>query len=157
MSKEKNVANTIVFDVKQIINASRQNAAREINSAMTGCYFQIGKMIVEDEQNSEEGVLEDTMTQLSQKLNEKFGKNYSVDNLERFRKFYLVYQDRILTPLELENPFKLAWSHYVLLLNITNKDERDFYEIEAVNNNWSLVELQRQYSSSLFERLSSKS
>jgi len=53
----------------------------------------------------------------------------------------------------LESPFKLGWSHYVLLLKIKSDDERSFYEIESINNNWSVRELQRQYGSSLFERL----
>lgn len=53
----------------------------------------------------------------------------------------------------MESPFKLGWSHYVLLLKIKSDDERSFYEIESINNNWSVRELQRQYGSSLFERL----
>ena len=50
-------------------------------------------------------------------------------------------------------PLKLSWSHYVLLLKIDNENERNFYEIEAAENNWSVRELQRQYNSSLYERV----
>jgi len=49
--------------------------------------------------------------------------------------------------------FTLSWSHYVFLLNIDNKDERKFYEIESRENRWSLAELRRQFDSGLFERL----
>ncbi|PJA98816.1 MAG: hypothetical protein CO128_05430 [Ignavibacteriales bacterium CG_4_9_14_3_um_filter_30_11] len=50
--------------------------------------------------------------------------------------------------------FPLSWSHYSFFLRIENEDERNFYEIETANNNWSVRELQRQYNSSLYERLS---
>ena len=50
--------------------------------------------------------------------------------------------------------FPLSWSHYVFLCRIKDEDERAFYEIEAVQGNWSVRELQRQYDSGLFERLS---
>jgi len=54
---------------------------------------------------------------------------------------------------EFQHFFKLSWSHYTLLLKIENEDERNFYEIEAANSNWSVRELQRQYNSSLYERI----
>ncbi len=88
------------------------------------------------------------------------------------RKFYLTYKNSIseseksatsLRKLEKEksasvlrkseSPFKLSWSHYLQLIKIENGDERKFYEIEASNNNWSVRELERQYDSSLYERL----
>lgn len=49
--------------------------------------------------------------------------------------------------------FFLSWSHYLKLMRIDNVDERHFYEIESVKNDWSLAELKRQYDSSLFERI----
>ena len=52
-----------------------------------------------------------------------------------------------------ESPFKLSWTHYLHLIKIDNQKERSFYEIEAANNNWSVRELERQYDSSLYERL----
>ena len=53
----------------------------------------------------------------------------------------------------MSDEFKLSWSHYLMLMRIDNFDERKFYEIEAVENDWSLRELQRQFDSSLYERL----
>lgn len=50
-------------------------------------------------------------------------------------------------------PFRLGWSHYVFLMGVKNTDERRFYEIEAVEQGWSLRELKRQFDSGLYERL----
>lgn len=93
-----------------------------------------------------------------------FGKGYSAENLKLMRRFYTVYsQDRIGETVftQFENfpivgtgrKFFLSWSHYLKLMRIDNIDERHFYEIESVKNDWSLSELKRQYNSSLYERL----
>ncbi len=136
-------------------------------------YFQIGKFIIEDEQNSKvrADYATSTLKNLSKKLSKDFGKGYSVDNLERFRKFYIIYKSRISATTSRKSKkdqllsksatalrkskrfFYLSWSHYSHLLKIENSLERDFYEIESVQNNWTVRELQRQYDSSLFERL----
>lgn len=49
--------------------------------------------------------------------------------------------------------FSLSWSHYVFLMNIDNRDERRFYEIESGQNQWSLSELKRQFNAGIYERL----
>ena len=49
--------------------------------------------------------------------------------------------------------FTLSWSHYIVLMRIKNENERHFYEIEALREHWSVRHLQRQYASSLYERL----
>jgi predicted nuclease of restriction endonuclease-like (RecB) superfamily len=49
--------------------------------------------------------------------------------------------------------FTLSWSHYIVLMNIDNRDERRFYEIESRQNQWSLSELKRQFNSGIYERL----
>ena len=93
-----------------------------------------------------------------------FGKGYSAENLKLMRRFYTVYsQDRIGETVftQFENfpivgtgrKFFLSWSHYLKLMRIDNIDERHFYEIESVKNDWSLSELKRQHNSSLYERL----
>eukprot|EP01136_Pigoraptor_vietnamica_P013222 Opistho-1_new@54010 len=87
------------------------------------------------------------------KLNEQFGKGYSVDNLESMRLFYLEYGNSETPSRNSEIPFGLSWSHYVQLLKIKDVNERNFYEVETLSNNWSVRELKRQYHSSLFERL----
>lgn len=49
--------------------------------------------------------------------------------------------------------YKLSWTHCTILMKINNDEERDFYKIESAENNWSVRELQRQYNSSLYERV----
>jgi predicted nuclease of restriction endonuclease-like (RecB) superfamily len=70
------------------------------------------------------------------------------------RAFYLTYSIQQTTSAELRTPhFQLSWSHYLKLMRIENSDERNFYEIECLANNWSLRELQRQFDTALYERL----
>ncbi len=86
---------------------------------------------------------------MSKKLTKEFGKGFSERNLEQMRKFYLAYS----IPQTLSAEFRLSWSHYLILMRMENLDERNFYEIEAIENNWSLRELRRQIDSALYERL----
>jgi predicted nuclease of restriction endonuclease-like (RecB) superfamily len=124
-------------------------------------------LIVENEQQGKERAEygKSVLKELSQKLTDEFGKGYSLRNLEQMRKFFLVYsktqtlsaksEDEKSASLmrKSESPLKLSWSHYLHLIKIDNEEERNFYEIESANNNWSVRELERQYDSSLYERL----
>jgi hypothetical protein len=91
------------------------------------------------------------LKELSQKLTKQFGKGFSVENLDRMRFFYKTYSPHISSTLLTK--FTLSWSHYLILMRIENEEERNFYEIEATNNHWSLRELERQHDSALYERL----
>ena len=91
------------------------------------------------------------MKTLSEKLTKEFGKGFSETNLEQMRKFFKVYG--IPQTLSEEFQFNLSWSHYLILMRIKDINIRNFYEIEAFENNWSLRELKRQVNSSLYERL----
>lgn len=93
---------------------------------------------------------EETIKRLSIDLAQQFGKGFSTDNLENMRNFYLLYP---ISETPSRKSFKLSWSHYVKLIKITNFNERNFYEIESMKNNWSVRELSRQFDSSLYERL----
>ena len=184
--------NQLFGKVAELIEIARKKVATTVNLTMVHTYFEIGRMIVEDEQQGKEraaygkAVLKD----LSFRLKEKFGKGFSVENLDRMRFFYKTYSSRISsTPLtKLENPnnqsntiqqnpsgelqdtrnllntiglnpssktrdFRLSWSHYLILMRIESSAERNFYEIEALSQNWSEAQLKRQYHSSLYERL----
>lgn len=98
---------------------------------------------------------------LSENLTKKFGKGFSTTNLKQMRQFYLTYANtptnRIGQTISDQLPpapqFTLSYSHYLTLMRINNISERQFYEIEAQKNNWSLTELKRQYNTSLYERL----
>lgn len=146
--------------IGEIIADARKRTAASINSAMVCAYFEIGRMIVEDEQRGAQRAEygKATLKSLAAKLTEKFGKGFSAQNLANMRSFYLTYSsDKTIfqTVSGKSNipKFALSWSHYLKLMRIDDPAERNFYEIEAAANNWSLRELQRQYDSSLYERL----
>ena len=170
--------------IERLITEARKRTVAAVNTAMVYTYYEIGRMIVEDEQegNYRAEYGKTVLKALSIRLGDKFGKGFSVDNLENMRKFYLVYSKsetlsrisedklqisekpsrKLSTPLTISQKgqtpsdqlhFTLSWSHYLKLMRIENPDERRFYEIEASENNWSLRELQRQFDSSLYERL----
>lgn len=164
--------------VKHLIENARNTIVRNVNMTMIITYFQIGEMIIEDEQSGRDRAeySKKILKNLSKQLTEEFGRGYSVDNLQWMRKFYLMFRKRLspqitgsfekyetLSRISAEetndetvsrNPmFTLSWSHYIQLMKIENEDERNFYEIEATQNNWSVRELTRQYSSALYERL----
>lgn len=141
----------IFVDIKNIIELSRKKVITSINSTMTTTYFLIGKRIVEEEQGGEKRAEygENLIIKLSEKLTRDYGKGFSKRNLWQMKKFYLSYQKVQTVSAE----FKLSYSHYLTLMRIENIEERNFYEIEAINNGWSLRELKRQMDSALYERL----
>ena len=118
---------------------------------MTKTYFLIGKRIVEEEQNGNERAEygEELIKNLSLRLSKEFGKGFSKTNLKQMKSFYLAYGKG----QTVSDQFKLSWSHYLILMRIENINERNFYEIESIENNWSLRELRRQIDSALYERL----
>lgn len=118
---------------------------------MTKTYFLIGKRIVEEEQdgNKRAEYGKKLMKTLSEKLTKEFGRGFSQRNLEQMRTFYLRYSISQTVSAE----FKLSWSHYLILMRMEDINARKFYEIEAIQNNWSLRELKRQVNSALYERL----
>ncbi len=152
--------------VSEVLAQARKNAKTAVNLAMVYAYYEIGRMIVEEEQHGQNRAAygKQILQELSKYLGEKYGKGFSTTNLRQMRNFYVVYsQDQIQQTLsaEFENlpavstgrKFYLSWSHYLKLMRIDNVDERHFYEIESVKNDWSLTELKRQYNSSLYERI----
>lgn len=166
----KNITSSIdhafLEGVSDILTKAQQTAKTAVNLSMVYAYFEIGRMIVEEEQhgNNRAAYGKQLLKELSEYLTGKHGKGYSAENLKLMRRFYVVYsQDQIgetvftqfenLPTVSTGRRFYLSWSHYLKLMRIENIDERHFYEIEAVKNNWSLNELKRQYNSSLYERL----
>ncbi|MGD9568635.1 MAG: YhcG family protein [Sedimentibacter sp.] len=143
------IMNPIVVEIRDILDNARQNVAREVNNELILSYWKIGEIIVRYEQNdsirAEYG--EQTLKQLAKSLTAEFGKGFSRANLYNMRLFYQTYQ-KIQTVSG-----KLSWSHYCELLSISDKDKRNFYEKETVNAKWSVRELKRQISTSLYERL----
>lgn len=162
-----NEINTVFFNkVGLLLEEARKKVKTAVNLAMVYTYFEIGKMIVEEEQNGADRAEygKRILKGLSDYLTDSFGKGFSVDNLKLMRKFYLVYNNdaigETVFPQSDRLPvasngrhFYLSWSHYLKLMRISSADERRFYEIEAAKNDWSLSELRRQCDSALYERL----
>ncbi|MBQ2853513.1 MAG: DUF1016 family protein [Bacteroidales bacterium] len=162
------VRTDLVERIEQLITEAKKRAVVAVNTAMVYTYYEIGRMIVEDEQKGEPRAEygKAVIKQLSDRLTRKFGKGFSERNIEQMRQFYVIYSQETPIPQTLfaesslipqtmsdQLHFTLSWSHYLKLMRIENPDERKFYEIEATENNWSLRELQRQFDSSLYERL----
>ncbi len=142
--------NQIFQQIKKLLHSAKRKIATSINTQMVKVYFEIGRIIVEYEQQGKEKAEygKATLKILSKKLTKEFGRGFSERNLEYMRKFYLCYSISQTASAE----FKLSWSHYVLLIHLDDLS-RKFYEIETVKSHWGVRELDRQISSQLFERL----
>lgn len=143
------VNNKIVGEIKKLVNQARKDLAQKINNSIVFVYWNIGKIIVsnENENNNRLEYGKEVLKGLSSELTKYLGKGYSYTNLTYMRKFYKAY------PNYDELNDKLSWSHYCELMIIQDKDKRNFYEKECINSNWGVRELQRQLDTSLFERL----
>ncbi len=147
--------------VQELLRHAQKTIIQTVNKTMVITYFEIGKMIVEEEQKGKERAEygQQLTRGLSQRLSKEFGKGFSVTNIQQMRNFYLIYQKQQTLSVNsekqqtLSDKFNLSWSHYLKLMRIEDGNERKFYEIEAYKNNWSLRELQRQYDSALYTRL----
>lgn len=139
----------VVSEIKELINQSRKNVARQVNYEILATYWKIGEVIVKYEQNEQIRAVygEKTLIQLSKRLTKELGRGFSRSNLQNMRLFYLQY------PICQTVSGKLSWSHYCELLTVSDVDKREFYEKECIDSKWSVRELKRQIESSLFERL----
>ena len=143
-------SNDDLFDsVKTIIVNARQRVYRMANSALLETYWQIGKLIVEEEQlgNSKALYGKATLKKLSQALTVEFGKGYDYTNLTNMRNFYIAFP--ILDAVRQE----LSWTHYRLLSRLDSGQKRNYYLHETVDCNWNSRELQRQINALSFERV----
>lgn len=139
----------LVEQIKSLLEASRQKIAVEVNATLLHTYWQIGKIIVEDESLhiGDEEYEKQSLRQLSKVLTAELGKGFSRSNLSNMCQFYLTHKDVQTVSGQ------LSWSHYCELQSISDEQKRSFYEKECVNARWSVRELRRQIESSLFERL----
>lgn len=142
--------NDFISGIRVLLVEARQSVVKQVNATMIKTYYEIGRRIVEQEQQGKEvaNYGDYILVRLSESLSGSFGKGFSKRNLELMRQFYLTY--RIAkSPISQS----LSWTHYIRLMRISDPDERCFYEIEAANNNWSVRELNRQFDSALYQRL----
>ena len=154
-----------LFDaISRLIEESRRQVAKAVNTAMVYTYYGVGQYIVELEQGGNERAAygKEVLKRLSTRLTEKYGKGWSVETLTKCRKFFMVYS--ISSPVETKSQetvsggdqihkFILPWTHYQIIMREDNPQARSFYELEAYNQQWSKRQLQRQIASSLYERL----
>ena len=136
-------------EVREIIASARQNATRSVDFCRVQMYWNIGKRILETEQEGKERAEYGSylLKNLAKKLEPEYGTGFSVRQLERSRQFYKMYP--IATALRTQ----FNWTQYKLLLAISDDYKREYYELEAVNNAWTSRELERQINSQLYERL----
>ncbi len=167
---------------KKLIDSARNSIGQIANSVTVFTSFLLGRYIVEQEQQGAERAKYGAriVDSLSEYLTEEYGRGFSRSNVAGMRQFYIAYKDRekgifqsgigqLEQPFEIfqsgigqleemynKAAFKLSWTHYQVLMRIEDREEReerDFYEKEAIRSNWSVSTLKRQFYSSLFERL----
>lgn len=142
-------SNPLLSNIREILQSARHTAYKAVNFAMVTAYWNIGKLIVEDEQNGNtraeygKAVLEE----LSIKLTEEFGKGFTTANLRNMRQFYLCFQNCYALRSE------LTWTHYRLLIRVQDEQARLWYMNEAAEQAWSSRQLDRQISVLYYERL----
>ena len=177
---EQNIAdyNHLVSGLVDLLASARSASARAVNAVITATYWEIGHRIVEHEQGGEQraGYGEELLKRLATDLSRRFGRGFSVANLERMRLFYITYSEprNSATPSRgLKNGeksvtlsresglvkdavdlprFPLSWSHYTKLITLENPLARDFYETESLRNGWTVRQLRRQISTQFYER-----
>jgi predicted nuclease of restriction endonuclease-like (RecB) superfamily len=145
-----NLNNSQLFQsIREIINESRQRVYRMANSALLQTYWQIGQLIVEDEQkgNVKATYGEATLKSLATQLTLEFGKGFDERNLNNMRAFFKAFP--IWNALRTE----LSWTHYRLICRLDTETKRNYYIEESVANNWNSRTLQRQINSLAFERV----
>lgn len=167
--------------IRDILNAAQVGVSRTVNTTQVVSYWLIGREIVEQEQQGQQRAEygESLLKDLSRRLTKDVGKGFSLSNLKYIRQFYVGFPD-LLTATSISHALRdqslssdqfitlsqsqpnwqpgqlhpnLSWTHYRTLLRVENLNARAFYEIEALQNNWSARELERQISSLLFERI----
>lgn len=145
--------------VAEVLHNARANAYRAVNFAMVEAYWQIGRMIIEEEQQGKEraGYGEALIRNLSVRLMLDFGKGFSVSNLWAFKQFYLSFPilrtvcgessgASVTSYSEIRGTLcpELSWSHYRLLIRVEKPEARAWYMKEAAEQNWPVRALQRQ-------------
>ena len=141
--------NSMMNEIRELLKTARQRVAVQVNTELLSTYWNVGRIIVEHEQQSKDRAEygKQLLKELSKALTNEFGKGFSVSNIQFMRRFYQTYQ------IQQTVSVKLSWSHYCELLSISDADKRSFYEKETLNSGWSVRELKRQISTSLYERL----
>ena len=146
---DKLTNNDFYNNIKSILQVARDTAYKQVNFIMVEAYWNIGKTIVEQEQNGEDRAKygKAIIKELSARLIEDFGKGFSTTNLKQMRQFYIIFpKGHTLSDL-------LSWSHYKLIMRVENKNAREYYITETALSNWSVRALERQIGTHYYERI----
>lgn len=146
---KKHIKDDFYWSVKEVLDAARSNAYRAINYAMVQAYWNVGRLIVEEEQRGKQRAEygKHLIKELSIKLTKDYGKGFNERNLWYIRNFYLIFPK--VNALRAE----LTWTHYRMLLSVENGKARNFYLSEAAEAGWSTRQMERQINSFYYERL----
>ena len=139
----------LVGEIKQIINDARAHAIRSVDFCRVQMYWAIGQRIVEKEQQGKERADYGTylIKRLAQEIEPEYGSGFGERQLKFCRQFYKTYPNGNALRSQLN------WSQYRMLIQISDPDKREYYELEAVNEGWTGRQLERQINSMLYERL----
>ncbi len=168
----------LVGNLTELLDKARHASARSVNAILTATYWEMGKRIVEYEQQGQQRAEygKRLLERLAKDLTERFGRGFGYSNLNLIRQFYLTYKDRrpilqspigesqsgvvpepegvsAVPPASETQDYVLSWTHYVRLLPLDDPAQRDFYEEEARRGGWSVRQLDRQIDSMLYERI----
>ncbi|MEE0084856.1 MAG: PDDEXK nuclease domain-containing protein [Paludibacteraceae bacterium] len=140
-----------VDDIKSIIEQGRQTAYASVNLVMINTYWNIGRRIVEEEQNGAERAEygKQLLSQIAIELKE-YGDNFSERNLRHYRQFYMYFKELEIWYTCVPN---LKWSHFRTLLRVSDEDARIWYMKEANEQMWSVRTLDRNISTQYYYRL----
>lgn len=152
MADEMMKYNSILDDIKKIIESGRNAAYGAVNSALLMTYWNLGKRIVEDEQAGDTRAAygSQLLKVLSEELTKEYGRGFSQRNLADFRKFYLLFPDKEILQTCLQN---LNWSHFRCLLRVDDENARIWYLNEAAREGWSSRTLDRNIGTQYYDRL----
>ncbi|TBO39687.1 PDDEXK nuclease domain-containing protein [Pedobacter kyonggii] len=139
----------LLTQIQSIIASAKERAIRSVETERMLMYWQIGKVIFEEEQKGKDRADygEYLIKSMSNEFQPKLGTGFSIRQLERNRQFYRAF------PIASALRTQFSWTHYKILMSIDNQDKKDFYIAETEKNNWSARQLERQVNSQLFERL----
>lgn len=141
--------NNFIDDIRALINEARTQVVHTVNTVMVATYWEIGRRIVEEEQNGNERAEYGTylIQNLSKVLTTEFGKGFDESNLRNMRLFFKAF------PIRDSLRHELSWTHYRQLIRVENAEARKFYLKEAADSAWSSRQLERQISSFYYQRL----
>ena len=149
-SKTDNVLN----DVCSIIDSARDYAFQSVNLALVERNWLIGYRIAEEELKGQDRANygKEIIKKIAKELADEYGKGFDSRNLYYFLNFYKTFPN-ILNAVSSKSNALLSWTHYRTLLQVLDKDARDWYEKEALSQTWSVRTLQRNISSQYYYRL----